>query len=423
MNRRVSVWKYVRVGKRWRYCKPSIGKNGKIKTDWVIVKGKEEHHPEGNFYLHRYEGDREIWKKIGPNAQDAVNAADFESTYLTARAKGIPVKQIDTPVLSIKAATHGWLEDVKLSNRPETYELYEHTLRQFQEWNLNGGPHRINVVDLTRKDLLEYRKWLLDNEMNSARTAGNKLTRISQWYRDSLKLKPGEGIITTRDTRLGVTDREPEIYTAEELRTFFNACVPRWPAEQILFRTFLVTGFREDEIRFLTWADLDWKNYTIKVTPKPEYDFVIKDHEERTVPVPPWDMKNLETKKIFWEQTYKRKHRLVFATRNGNPDNHMLEKLKTIWRAAGLNCGTCSTCIEKNECERAYLHKFRSTYGTMMLRKYDISTVRKLMGHKPGSEATFRYLAPMLHEELRRKGVYNVFENFVEWDYGPVKDE
>jgi len=53
----------------------------------------------------------------------------------------------------------------------------------------------------------------------------------------------------------------------------------------------------------------------------------------------------------------------------------------------------------------------------MMLRKYDISTVRKLMGHKPGSETTFRYLAPMLHEELRRKGVYDVFENFVDRDY------
>ena len=58
----------------------------------VIVKGREEHHPEGNFYLHRYEGNREIWKKIGPSAQEAVNAADFESTYLTARAKGIPIK-------------------------------------------------------------------------------------------------------------------------------------------------------------------------------------------------------------------------------------------------------------------------------------------------------------------------------------------
>jgi site-specific recombinase XerD len=129
---------------------------------------------------------------------------------------------------------------VKLSNRPETYELYEQTVRQFQEWNSNGGPHRTNVVDLTRKDFLEYRKWRLDKEKNSARTAGNKLTRISQWYRDSRKLKPGEGLITTRDTSLGATDREPEIYTSDELQKFFKAC---WPAEQILFRTFLVTGF------------------------------------------------------------------------------------------------------------------------------------------------------------------------------------
>jgi len=120
----------------------------------------------------------ERWKKLGPSAQEAVNAADFESTYLTARAKGIPIKQIDMPILSIKAATHGWLEDVKLSNRPETHELYEHTLRQFQKWNLNGGPQRINVVDLTRKDILEYGKWLLDDEKNSARIAGNKPTRL-----------------------------------------------------------------------------------------------------------------------------------------------------------------------------------------------------------------------------------------------------
>ena len=133
-------------------------------------------------------------------------------------------------------------------------------------------------------------------------------------------------------------------------------------------------------------------------------------------------MKALEVRKTFWEQTFNRKQRLVFATKGGHPDNHMLEKLKRIWRAAGLNCGTCSTCIEKNECERAYLHKFRATYGTMMLRKYDISTVRKLMGHKPGSEATFRYLAPMLHEELRKKGVDIVFEEFGDWSFsgGPL---
>jgi hypothetical protein len=41
---------------------------------------------------------------------------------------------------------------------------------------LEWGAHRINLIDLERKDFLEYRKWLLDVEKNSARTAGNKLT-------------------------------------------------------------------------------------------------------------------------------------------------------------------------------------------------------------------------------------------------------
>jgi len=33
----VSVWKYIRIGKKRRYCKPAIGKNGKIKPDWGDV--------------------------------------------------------------------------------------------------------------------------------------------------------------------------------------------------------------------------------------------------------------------------------------------------------------------------------------------------------------------------------------------------
>ncbi len=134
MNRRVSVWKYVRLKNgRWRYCKPALAKNGTIRPDWVIVKGKPEHHPEGNFYLHRYDGDREIRKRVGSNAQDAVEAAEFDAAYLEAKSKGIPVKPIDSPNLTVSAAVHGWLREVELSTRPETHELYEHTVREFQQ--------------------------------------------------------------------------------------------------------------------------------------------------------------------------------------------------------------------------------------------------------------------------------------------------
>lgn len=267
MNRRVSVWKYVRLKNgRWRYCKPAIGKNGKIRPDWVLVKGKAEHHPEGNFYLHRYDNGREIWRKIGESAQEAVDAADFEGTYLQAKSKGIPVKEINAPVLSIDAGVHGWLEEVKLSSRPETYELYEQTIREFQHWNSNGGARRVNIADLSRMHLLKYRMWLIENIKNSPHTAGNKLLRVSQWYRHVMKLKPGEGLVTVKDTRLGVTVREPEVYSEDELEKFFKACSHD---ESLLFRTYLLSGFREDEVRFLTWGDLDVEAGTLRVTAKP----------------------------------------------------------------------------------------------------------------------------------------------------------
>jgi integrase/recombinase XerD len=403
MNRRVSVWKYVRIGKKWRYCKPAVGKNGKIRPDWVIVQGKEEHHPEGNFYLHRYEGNKEIWKKIGPNAQDAVNAADFESTYLTARAKGIPVKQLDTPDLSIQAAAHGWLEEVKLSTRPETYELYEHSINEFCEWNSKHGPRRTNLSEVTRVDLLKYRKWLMTDVHNIARTAGNKLSRVAQWYRDVMKVRPGEGPVTVKDTRMGVVEREPEVYTEAELKAFFEACQNH---DGLLFQIFLLTGFREDEIKYLTWDDIDGTTATLRVTPKPQYDFEIKDHEERAVVIPYQLLGHLLLYRMIVEAAAENEGRdvypLIFPTKTGRPNGHMLEKCKRIAKRAGLDPN------------RFWLHKFRSHYATMLLRSgLDIITVRKMLGHKPGSEATFRYLAPMHHKEVRDKGVDRIFEHIL----------
>ena len=65
--------------------------------------------------------------------------------------------------------------------------------------------------------------------------------RIAQRYRDTLKLKPGEGLITVKDTKVGVTEREPEVYTEQELEQFFKACTNQ---QSVLFKTFLLTGFR-----------------------------------------------------------------------------------------------------------------------------------------------------------------------------------
>ena len=59
----------------------------------------------------------------------------------------------------------------------------------------------------------------------------------------------------------------PRVYSEDDLATFLGAC-DAW--ERALFSTFLLTGFREQEVMYPFWADVSSKLRTIRVTAKPE---------------------------------------------------------------------------------------------------------------------------------------------------------
>jgi len=56
--------------------------------------------------------------------------------------------------------------------------------------------------------------------------------------------------------------------------------------ERALFSTFLFTEFREQEVMYLFWKDLNPKLRTVRVLSKPDLKFYPKRWEEREVPVP-----------------------------------------------------------------------------------------------------------------------------------------
>src|SRR5258707_5109644 len=119
-NRRASVWKYVKIGSNWRYCKPAYSPNNKIKPDVVIVNDSHQYHPEGNYYL-RLSAGKGSWRKIGPKAADAVRAAEHEEHFLSAKALGLPVKDPEAPSLLLSPSLSAYLQDYELSQRPESY--------------------------------------------------------------------------------------------------------------------------------------------------------------------------------------------------------------------------------------------------------------------------------------------------------------
>ena len=71
-NKKVTIWKSIRLGDQWRYVRPVVGPNNKIKPSWVKVNGHEEHDPEGAYFLHYLEGRKQIWAKCGPLPTTAV---------------------------------------------------------------------------------------------------------------------------------------------------------------------------------------------------------------------------------------------------------------------------------------------------------------------------------------------------------------
>ena len=97
---------------------------------------------------------------------------------------------------------------------------------------------------------------------------------------------------------------------------------------------------------------------------------------------------------------------MVFPTSGGQADIKLLKALKSDWRAAGLNCGHCSGCTKiatkrvkgkllthtLEECSRAKLKTFRSTYLSTMLRYTHLRNVQALAGHSD-LKTTQRYLA------------------------------
>ncbi|HTR27394.1 MAG TPA: site-specific integrase [Terriglobales bacterium] len=369
-NRTASVWLHCKTAKGWRYCKPVIGRNNKIKPHWALVGGEETEFPDADYFIYYQEpGGKRVWERIGKDPQQAVSAAEYKMAFLQARAAGVPVKTDDIPVM-FSHTLEPFLEEYKLINRIESYKLMKQTLYEFRDWVKKNIINRI-----TRVDLLKYRQWLIDKK-RSPRTASNKMLRVNQFIRKVLGQKPGEGLVTVKDAKY--VETEPHVYTEAELKKFFEACADNKFLTAV-FKCLLMSGLRKQELESLTWDDVDFDSGTISVTAKP--GFTPKTWEERTVEVP---NELLELLKPL-----PRKSQWVFANGKGNKYTHMWDD--------------CNAIAEKAKVKDFHPHGFRRTYATRLLSGgMDLKTVQKLCGWRT-IESAMRYLARAQSKQVRKK--------------------
>lgn len=357
---RVNIVKQIKVEGSW--VLRSIPRKPSGSYDWAAL-------PEGTYFIEWRENGQRKREPAGISASQALEIQRKKRHTLEGRRWIIPTsaaqQNADVGNSPLQVLIDRYLEQIGTLKKPNTFRKYECVLQRFGE-HFRGR----TLTDINVEQLNDYVVKLKKGGM-AANTVLHNVIIIAQFSK--------------RNGRPGITKQLqlpeksvplPKVYTEGELGKFLGSC-DVW--EKALFSTFLLTGFREQEVMYLFWSDVSSQLRTIRVTAKPDLGFSPKRCEEREIPL------HAELAKIFECHPRHVNGRLIFPSPTGNREQNMLLKCKAVAERAGLD----PTKFD--------LKTFRSTYCTRMLRfGFDVRTVQHWMGHK-SLETTMRYLAPAVN--------------------------
>jgi integrase/recombinase XerD len=379
---RVKLLKQIKTTTGWTLATALFDSKGRLRRDHVIVKGQDETHPEGSYYLEWWSGGKRSREAAGADGFTAADKLRQKQASLDAVRNGLipapPPVEEKAERVRVGDALDKYTDYIRYHRSLRTFRTYRPILASFK--NFCTRPY---VADVERQDLLDFATDCLKRGQNG-KSIYNKLVVISQVMKQHGKPK----LLEASDWPSFVETVRP-IYEDAELAKLFKACDP---SEEMRFKFYLMSGFRDAEGRAVTWRDVDVRHNAIRVTAKPHWGFHPKNWEEREVPVP--------RKLIAMLQKFRPAAATpddpVFPSATGKPDGAMLEKLKAVAYRAKLNCGHCATphrltdgtlkinrCADGPFCKRWFLHKFRHTYATRNLQDgIDIRTLQGWLGHR-----------------------------------------
>ena len=412
-TRKARLTQYRKNAGRWQFHAVARNEDGKPNPERIVIAGKQVNwqSPGAKFYLDWFDpvSGKRIREIAGIAPREAKDAWTRKSKVLSGEIEQDELAQPEPDNRTIDDAIERFLVEVKATKGASTLEAYRRDLRWFRE----HCPKRY-VSRLTRDDAMALFAAGREQQLNQ-KTINRRVIVMLNAMRGAgarIELRKGDWPKTI--------EKKIEIYQPEEMEKFFAACRND---ERLLFRTFLFTGFRFQEIMTLTWPDVNFKDGTVSVTPKSYLNFMPKSYEERSVPLPRKLIASLAARQR------KSKSLLVFPAPphpkrpgyGGNgPDNHMLELCKKIAFRAGLNCGRCIgqytikksktkkeirayCCKTEPRCHNWNLHRWRHSFATQMLQSgLDIRSLQLLLGHKNLS-TTEKYLKSLRLGDLRDK--------------------
>jgi integrase len=363
MAGKFSIYKYCRTDAGWRYCKAVFHPNGKIKPNIVLVRGKEEKHAEGSYFLN-YNNQ---WIAVGDDASEAqrkrmlrlnqMEYARLSGRSLAAASAGQPSVVEFSGRKIIKDEVEAYLANLELAKRPHRTVQSK---RRFLTTFLSIVPkkfadefHRDDVLTFRNKLMRKYTPKSVDTMMMCA------VTFFKRWLKVSLGMEASDWP--------HYSDNDPEPYSDEEI-VALEKCTPG--TTNLLVRLFRSTGCRDMEISHLSSDDVNPRTKEILIRRKP--CFHCKDCvSQNSVWKPKTEAgtRNIPVGDSLLAELLALPKGLLFPNRRGKVDQHMLRRIKRAAKKSGV--------------PRVKLHRFRDTFITNKLRDgVDIRTVQRWAGHE-----------------------------------------
>jgi integrase len=248
------------------------------------------------------------------------------------------------------------------------------------------GEHK-RVMDVTRSEALGYiAKVIRDSKTHSKVTAKNHHFSMVNFLKfcDHKVFKKGDAPKTTRGKPI-------RMYKTDELERVYALCSPYL---RIVYETYLKSGMREMELAhaYKTNVVKDEDGWTIRVEEKEVCEWhdkwSPKTWEERSIRIPA----ALGEALVAFGKSYVPESLLLFPREDGKLNGHLLRELKQVVAKA------------KMDPAQFRLHAFRSTFTTTLLRKgLGYAEIRQQLGHKPGSDTIYKYIAALEGKALQAK--------------------
>lgn len=369
------LYKHIKIGDKWRYCRAAAYSNSKIKPHVVIVGGREEKH-EGGSYKIRHNG----WIDAGTDPLEAQrmrsNLID-QADYKVDKPAGATASD---KTETLKETIEKYLRETEANLSKGTLKAYRNSLNKFRE--VCRKP-TADTVD--RDDALAFKVRLkADDHTERQRSVYNNFLNLMIFLRWWHETEVSKALNISDSDWPPKLEREPEAYTDEELAKLLGEADNE---ERLLLHCFLCTGLRSGELEHLRYGDIDFEHSLWAVRHKTNHKLKT-DTSQRDVIAPEWLTRQIAER---MEALGKRKSDLVFPNTKGGPDCHLLRVVKEVACRANLLKKVGNDTYEGDL--RVDDHKFRSTAATLKASEgCAVQDLMDFMGWKDPKIA-MRYLA------------------------------